>query len=186
MTKNPRAIPGRWFAGGFAILLILGVVIGFSVVVRFQKIMTALDEVRRLWPKAAVVLEDRYRKVDLLIEKSEATIDTSQPIDPKEWRKVRADFSASTLYEVQARLIPELESRARKVFDQTESGSAESGSAESGSAESGSKLTTTDASIEAFDKADQVLEALQTDLVGWLCMRLLGLNVPDRIYSFLE
>jgi len=171
MTESPRAIPGRWFAAGFGILLILGVAVGFSVVLRFQKIMTALDEVRRLWPKAAVILEDRYQKIDLQIEKSETIIDPNRSIDPKEWRKLRADFRASTLYEVQARLIPEVESSARKVFDQ---------------AEGGSTAETLEKSIQDFVKADRVLEALQSDLVGWLCMHLLGLNVPDRIYSFLE
>ena len=174
MVRIPGAISGRWFAVGFAIVLVLGVVIGFSVVVRFQKIMTTLDEVRRLWPHASAMLEDRYQQVDLVLENLEnleADSKEERTFNPNEWQRIRNEFKASTLYDVQVRLIPELETMAAnhlktignsKAFDPMRK------------------------SIVDFVQADRHLEGLQSDFIGWLCMRLLALNIPDRIYSLLE
>jgi len=171
MVRIPGAISGRWFAVGFGIVLILGVVIGFSVVVRFQKIMTTLDEVRRLWPNVSAMLENRYQQVDMLLVNSEAALSQGSTLIPKEWQRIRSEFKATTLYDVQVRLIPQLETMAAEQLKTV------------------SKPKVIDPnrkSIVDFEQADRHLEALQSDFIGWLCMRLLALNIPDRIYSFLE
>ncbi len=171
MARIPGAISGRWFAVGFGIVLMLGVVIGFSVVVRFQKIMTTLDEVRRLWPNASAMLEDRYHQVDLLLENSEAALTRGSSLNSKEWHRIRSEFKATTLYDVQVRLIPELETLAAEQLKTVSKSRA---------------LDPNRKSIADFEQADRHLEALQSDFIGWLCIRLLLLKIPDRIYSSLE
>ncbi len=148
----------------------LGVVGGFAVVVRFQKIMTALDDVRQVWPRAAEALEVRYRKIDLALESVDANDVAPTAVEPSEWRRARTAFRASTQYDVQARSVERLEDMAYRLASAADEATS----------------TDTPESIREFIRADRVLESLQSDGLGWICTQLFRMNIPSRIYSFLE
>ena len=171
MTTPPRAISGRWFTLGFVAILILGVAMGFLSVVRFQKIMSSLDQVRQIWPMAAVALNDRYEKLDRLIQASNSADAGSVLVDRVEWQKTRGAYAASTQYDVQVRLVRRLESMYAQQFP------AKNFPVES---------KTQPDSIRHFIEADRTLDRLQSDSLGWLCMQLYRLNIPGPVYSFLE
>lgn len=171
MSAPPRGISGRWFTIVFGIILAIGVVVGFSVVVRFQEIMTALDSVRSLWPDAAAVLEKRYQAIDELVSQTSASESRLLEIPLYEWEQARSEFKSSTQYDVQAREIERLETLAN-LLAPTQDG------------DSATKIPPV--SLEKFLQADRALGSLQADVPGWLCTQLFRMNIPNQVYSFLE
>lgn len=171
MSAPPRGISGRWFTIGFGILLAIGVVAGFLIVVRFQKIMTALDSVRHLWPDAAIVLEGRYREIDNMVSKLHANDSGKDEAELRAWQQSWAEFKTSTQYDVQARTIGRLESLADELVPERDG-----------------NFSTKDfsPSLRDFLQADRSLRSLQADGIGWLCKQLFQMNIPDQIYSLLE
>ncbi|MDZ4850709.1 MAG: hypothetical protein SGI77_15590 [Pirellulaceae bacterium] len=171
MTHAPRSIPGRTFTIVFGIILVLGVVLGFSVVIRFQEMMTALENVRHLWPKAAAVLEVRYRTLDPRFEADQNAIADDRAVALEQWRQLRIQFHESTQYDVQSRAVQPLESVIKRLLPETSD-----------------KLgkNSPDAAVAAFAQAEKSLESLQKDGIGWLSQLLLRLTIPEPIYSFLD
>lgn len=171
MNKPPAGISGRWFTICFGILLVLGVIVGFASVVRFQRTLDALDNVRSFWPEAASVLEERYQAFDgMLVKIDDADSDgLKQPM--AEWREARILFRSSTQYDVQSPAVRTLEALVEKL-NLTKDG------------ESLPKASS--ASLEKFLQADRTLGSLQSDIVGKLCKLLFRLNIPTSIYSVLE
>jgi hypothetical protein len=171
MSKPPRGISGRWFTICFGLLLAMGVVLGFTSVIRFQETMSALDSVRSLWPEAAATLEERYRIMDGLLSK----IDTSESEEVKarvrDWEEARRLFKSSTQYDVQSRAVPSLEALAKRLNLARDIEPSQKTSA---------------ASLEKFLDADRALGSLQSDALGSLCKLLFRLKIPTPIYSILE
>lgn len=155
----------------FGIILVLAVVLGFSVVIRFQEMMAALENVRHLWPKAAAVLEDRYRSLDSQFEFDQNAIAADRASALEQWRQLRIQFHESTQYDVQSRAVQPLESVIKRLLPETSD-----------------KLgkNSPDESFAAFAQAEQRLESLQKDGIGWLSQLLLRLKIPEPIYSFLD
>ncbi len=171
MNKPPAGISGRWFTICFGILLVLGVVVGFASVIRFQKTLDALDRVRSLWPEAASVLEERYHVFDSVLVKTDAAKSDIAKSDADEWEQARRLFKSSTQYDVQSRAVRTLEALIEKLNL-------------AGDSDSLKKISS--ASLEKFLQADRALGSLQSDAMGQLCTLLFRLKVPVSIYSVLE
>jgi hypothetical protein len=171
MNKPPRGISGRWFTICFGVLLALGVVLGFSSVIRFQETMNALDTVRSVWPDAATVLEERYQVIDGLLVKLDGVEADNLKSRLADWEQARRQFKSSTLYDVQARVVPSLEAIVShgKLDHEIEP-----------------QRIPASASLEKFLQADRTLAALQSDALGWLCKLLFRLKLPAPVFSILE
>ncbi len=134
-----------------------------SMAIRFQQMTRAIEKLRNTWPKAAEVLEKRYRAVDDILASGEAVSSDKH----EHWAKLRTSFAASNQYDLQARTVSDLEEALKTIL-------APSLEPKVASDET-SKLDT-------FLDADREYEALQTGPLGSLCKNLYRFNVPDRIY----
>ncbi len=171
MSTPPKGIPGRWFTICFGSLLALGVVVGFSAVIRFQKTMMALDSVRSLWPDAAAALEEQYQVIDRLITQGKASDAEISEARLNEWQRARNEFKTSTQYDIQARQVVKLETLADRLVPTRDDDPT-------------SRVLP--ASLQKFIEADRALGSLKTDALGWLCTQMFRMNIPDQIYMLLE
>lgn len=133
--------------------------------IRFQQLNQALAKLRNTWPTAAEVLESRYRAVD----ERPVSSGVEAKGDAEKWAKLRTAFSASNLYDVQARLVGELEQTRIELVGGTSKPTADESS-----------------KLADFLGADREFEALQSGWLGNLSKVVYRLKVPDRIYPILS
>jgi len=167
-----EGISGSKFTIAFVIFLAAGVIFGFLAAIRFQKTMTAFDDVRLKWPSAAASIDDQIRSIDTALEQRKSS--TSAESIPAEsiagWDKAVTDFRQSSQYDRQVLHLDPLLNGWKNVRLQA-------------SGDSERLFPERTQAVKAFIAADSALGALQTDLLGKVCQMIFGLNLSDRVFQ---
>jgi uncharacterized membrane protein YjgN (DUF898 family) len=160
-----EGISGSKFTIAFVLFLVLGVVFGFLAAIRFQKTMTAFDDVRLKWPAAAASIDEQIQSIDSSLK----TANVAAPTNSVEsWDKCVSDFRESSQYDRQIpRLAPLLD--AWKGISKHASGDSER------------LFPERTPPVVEFIEADSALGALQSDWLGKICQMIFGLNLSDRV-----
>jgi len=178
MFDSRRAgISGSKFTIAFVIFLAAGVTFGFLAAIRFQKTMTAFDDVRLKWPAAAASIDDQIRSIDTELERRKNSTST-EPVPtesiPAEsiagWDKAVTDFRQSSQYDRQVLQLDPLLNKWKNVRVQA-------------SGDSELLFPERTQAVKEFIAADSTLGALQTDLLGKVCQMIFGLNLSDRVFQ---
>ncbi len=166
---DPRrqGISGSKFTIAFVILLALGVTFGFLAAIRFQKTMTAFDDVRLKWPAAAASIDDQIQSID----KTLAGLKDPVPADSLSgWTKAVSDFRQSSQYDRQVLQLASLLENWKTVRD-------------AASGESKVLFPERTQAVNEFIEADSALGSLQTDTLGRVCQAVFGLNLSNRVFQ---
>lgn len=162
-----RGISGSKFTIAFVILLALGVAFGFLAAIRFQKTMTAFDDVRLKWPAAAASIDAQIQSID----KTLAGLKDPLPGDALSgWNKAVTDFRQSSQYDRQVLQLDTLLESWKAVRN-------------AASGESEVLFPERTQAVNEFIEADSTLGGLQTDTLGRVCQAVFGLNLSDRIFQ---
>jgi len=166
-----EGISGSKFTIAFVIFLAAGVTFGFLAAIRFQKTMTAFDDVRLKWPAAAASIDDQIRSIDTVLEnrKSSVPTDSNAAQSVTGWDKAVTDFRQSSQYDRQVLHLDPLLDEWKKVRLQA-------------SGDSELLFPERTQAVTEFIAADSALGALQTDLLGKVCQMIFGLNLSDRVF----
>ena len=166
-----EGISGSKFTIAFVIFLAAGVTFGFLAAIRFQKTMTAFDDVRFKWPAAAAAIDDQIRSIDTELERRKSSVPTdSNPAESVAgWDKAVTDFRQSSQYDRQVLHLDPLLDEWKKVRLQA-------------SGDSELLFPERTQAVTEFIAADSALGALQTDLLGKVCQMIFGLNLSDRVF----
>ncbi len=156
-----KTISGKSFTIAFVLLLIVGLILGFSLVLRFQAIMEGLDSVRSLWPNAAVALEEPLLAVDRLADAHPEKAVSQQ------WQEARKEYLSSSTFDTQSSSIPKLLELAHQLATDFQPPRNEE-------------------RMARFLAADKELDALRTDTLGRMTMTFLRLKIPDSIHRALD
>ena len=162
-----EGISGPKFTIAFVIFLVVGVIFGFLAVIRFQKTMTAFDDVRLKWPAAAASIDGQIRSIDTALESRKETV-SAESVDG--WHKAVAVFRQSSQYDRQVPQLDPLLEEWKKIRVQA-SGDTELLFPERTQA------------VSEFIEADSALGELQTDLLGKICQAIFGLNLSNRVFQ---
>jgi len=170
--RRSEGISGSKFTIAFVLLLIAGVVFGFVGVIRFQKTMTAFDEVRLKWPAAAAAFDEQIQSINALVMKANPPLENSEVVA---WNQAVRDFREYSQYDRQV----------LKLGGVLNTGNAIRSQIIENSELSGSKLSFPERTIaiEDFIQADEHLEKLQIDWIGRLCQTFFGLNLSMRVFE---
>ncbi len=164
---------GKFFTIAFAIITAVLVAFVFTISNRQTTLAELIAKQRSTWPKAAEVLEARFKPIDDLAEQQ------SEPGSSllNEWKSLRAAYLSSTLYDQQAKHVDRLISLAKEIDPASKP-------------ESSALTDAQRTSVEAFLKADKDRSNSQQDLVGKVTSTILVLRYPppihDTIRSFLN
>ena len=153
-VRQPRGIPGKWFAVSFVTLLTVLGGVTFAIAMRFQSIMSRVEESRSLWPNASQELASRYSSIDQRLA-------TSPESARAAWTKSWQDFQASSLFDRQAVAALELEAHLRGEFAKVRS-----------------EAVSETPSVAKLLDAEHRRSLLQNDTIGWLTIQTLRLRLP--------
>lgn len=156
--KRPLGIPGRLFVGPFVLVTVVLGVLMFSVAMRFQTIMTRLEEVRSLWPKASQELAPRYDRINENLTKANVP-----PAVKEEWESGRQAFQASGLFDRQSTVSVALERQIASSLPAAERNLSDFDSP----------------GIAKLIEAEQRRKVSQGDMIGWLTVQSLRLKLPS-------
>jgi len=166
-----KGISGSKFTVAFVILLVAGVIFGFLAVIRFQKTMTAFDDVRLKWPAAAASIDGQIKTIDSKI--SEAKISgTNDDEDLKGWNQAVINFREYSQYDRQVITLEALLKEWRNVQAKTLGGTEY-------------VFPERSKAIQKFILADSSVDGFQTDALGKVCQALFGLNLSSRVFKSL-
>jgi len=169
-----KGISGSKFTVAFVILLVAGVIFGFLTVIRFQKIMTAFDDVRLKWPAAAASIDEQIKLIDAMISKAKSseanTSETKIDDDLKGWNQAVINFREYSQYDRQVVTLEALLKEWRNIQAKTLGGVE-------------LVFPERTKSIQEFVLADSSVEALQADGLGKICQALFGLNLSSRVFK---
>jgi len=162
-----KGISGSRFTIAFVLLLTLGVTFGFLAAIRFQKTMTAFDDVRLKWPAAATSIDDQIQSIDkaLADQKDPMTVDALSG-----WTKAVTEFRQSSQYDRQVLQLDALLESWKGVRN-------------AASGESKILFPERTQAVNEFIEADSTLGRLQTDTLGRVCQAIFGLNLSDRVFE---
>jgi uncharacterized membrane protein YjgN (DUF898 family) len=162
-----KGISGSKFTIAFVILLALGVIFGFLAAIRFQKTMSAFDDVRLKWPAAAASIDDQIQSIDKTLA------DLKDPLPGETlsgWTKAVTGFRQSSQYDRQVLQLDALLESWKAVRD-------------AASSESEVLFPERTQAVNEFVEADSTLGKLQTDTLGRVCQAVFGLNLSDRVFQ---
>jgi len=159
--RHPGAIPGKWFVLPFVLLLLVLGVLMFAVAVRFQTIMSRLEEVRSLWPNASQELGNRYERLDSSFADSSVTNEVKV-----DWENGRREFKSSSQFDKQSIASSAIESQIHSALETANRN------------ESDFNLPNTTKLREAETRRRDA----QGDFIGWLTVKTLRLKLPP-IYN---
>ena len=172
-----EGISGSKFTIAFVIFLAAGVIFGFLAAIRFQRTMTAFDDVRLKWPAAAASIDDQIQSIDTGLEQRKSST-SAEPVStefiPVEsiagWDKAVTDFRQSSQYGLQVLQLDPLLEEWKKVRVQA-------------SGDSELLFPKRTQAVAEFIDADTLLGKLQTDLLGKVCQAIFGLNLSNRVFQ---
>jgi len=130
----------------------------FSVAMRFQTIMTRLEESRSLWPNATQELESRYERINVSLIKANVGLAVKE-----EWESGRKAFLVSGLFDRQSTASISLERQIAKSL-------------------SGPEQNLSDFELPGISKlieAEQRRRVSQDDMIGRLTVQSLRLKLPS-------
>jgi hypothetical protein len=156
--KRPSGISGRLFVVPFVLVTVVLGVLMFSVAMRFQTIMTRLEEVRTLWPAASQELEPRYERINQNLLSSNVAKEVKA-----EWESARKTFQGSSLFDRQSAVSISLERQIAK-------------------SQLASDRNLSDFELPGLSKlieAERRRRSSQDDMIGWLTVQSLRLKLPS-------
>ncbi len=160
-SKHPGGIPGRLFVLPFvSVLVVLGSLM-FAVAVRFQTIMSRLEDVRSQWPKASQELGFRYDRFNDSIAAS-----TVAAAIKEEWTNNRREFNVSSQFDRQSVASLAIEKQIRQSLE-------------------GAQQSEADFNLPGLSKlmdSESRRKTSQDDILGWLTVQGLRLKLPP-IYN---
>lgn len=156
-SKHPGGISGRLFVLPFVGVLVLLGVLTFSVAVRFQSIMTRLEEVRSVWPNASEELSQRYDRFN----ESFAGSTVAETVK-KEWESRRREFKVSSQFDRQSAASLAIESQIKRSLENTQRSNSDF------------ELPGISKLLEAENRRTKA----QNGIIGWLTVQGLRLKLP--------
>jgi len=160
-TGIPKGIPGKLFVIPFVLTLVLLCFLMIAVAVRFQTIMSRLEESRSLWPLASLELWSRYEQ----IKEPEGNSRTGEKID---WEQSKRDFSGSTLFDKQSYASMVIESQISQSRNVSSHADAALYHGELASP-----------NVSKLISAERRRKESQSGFIGWLTVRALRLKLPN-------
>jgi len=154
---KPRGIPGRVFVIPFVLVTVALGILMFSVAIRFQTIMTRLEESRSLWPEASKELEPRYARIN----ENQISSKASQ-VSVEEWESGRKAFLVSSLFDRQSNASIALEHQIAKSLSASDRNLSDFESP----------------NISKLIEAERRRRVSQDDMIGWLTVQSLRLKLP--------
>jgi hypothetical protein len=155
-NTGPRGIQGKHFVLPFVVVLVILCALMFAVGLRFQTIMSHLEEVRSLWPKASQKLRARYDSAASSIEKPDGKLAADNP-----WSELKKRFEATSQFDHQSEASTEFENQIARSLGNTWNLS-----------------DFDDPAIAKLLSADQKRKQVQSDSIGWLTIKSLRLKLP--------
>jgi hypothetical protein len=128
----------------------------FAVGARFQTIMSRLEEVRSLWPKASQKLRVRYDSASSSAGESDAKLATDES-----WGELKRKFEATSQFDHQSEASTEIENQIAKRLGK-----------------SWNQSDFEDPAVAKLLSADQKRKQVQSDAIGWLTIKSLRLKLP--------
>ncbi|XZE21332.1 hypothetical protein SH449x_001232 [Pirellulaceae bacterium SH449] len=145
----PRAIPGKWFALPFGMLLLFSLWLVVSMAFRFQAIMKQLEDSREVWPKAAAIYRDVLDEI-------------SRESSSDAWQDVKSAFTKSSIFDEQSVAVKQL--LVKLASDPSERIATE-------------KMKERE-EIIAVEQSERTRAQLQSGIVGWCTVKGLRLKLP--------
>ena len=172
---------GKRFTVGFLALVVTMLVASVLVNRRFEAITARIEVLRQEWGGVAEVLETRFAKID-------AATQHDRSAAAKEYRRLRAAYRKSSLYDEQSRLLTGLWESYRAWRAKAASpDSPLPGTVAARDAPPRTPVSVEDrATVERFIAADKEAGKLLREPLGRLTQSILLLDYPPQVYPTLE
>jgi hypothetical protein len=164
ISPNSPTLSGRAAVVPFVVILILGLLFVLSIAVQFQRIMTQLDRSRSVWPRAQLVLADRYRNANDFLVTNRFL---ANPISITDWRNQQIKFHENVQFDRQVESAIELEKMLRSFIADPKTAS-----------EAQVTLATSSEDLEKLVESERLRNAAQTSFLGRWTMFFLRLKTP--------
>jgi len=164
IAPNSPTLSGRAAVVPFVLILILGLVFVLSIAIQFQRIMTQLDRSRSVWPRAQLVLADRYRNANDFVDDNRFL---AHPISITDWRNQQIKFRETVQFDRQVESAIELEKMLMSFISDPKTAE-----------EAKATLSTSNEDLEKLLESERIRNAAQTSFLGRWTMFLLRLKTP--------